>query len=146
VYRATVEARFERESQIAGFLKGRDEYLHSFAVLERLLHEYPAESYIATATYSLAGEVYGIAETAAGSEKLKKANVTRVNLLAANIHMFDHFLSTWPNDPAADAAAFSMANSYLDLEQFEPAIARCHKFAERYPNSKLLDSFWYIIG
>ena len=146
VYRATVEARFERESQISGFLKGQDEHLDSFAVMERLFQEYPAESYIATATYALAGEVYGIAESAAGSEKLKKAGVTRVDLIAANIHMLDHFLSTWPNDPAADTAAFSMANSYLDLEQFESAINRSHKFAERYPESKLVDSFWYVIG
>lgn len=146
VYRATVEARFERESQIAGFLTAREEFLRSFAVMERLLHEFPAESYIATATYSLAGEVYGIAGNAAGNEKLKAANVTRVDLIAANIHMFDHFLSTWPNDPAADAAAFSMANSYLDLEQFEAAISRSNQFAERYPQSKLLDSFWYVIG
>lgn len=146
VYRATVEARFERESQIAGFLKGRNEFLHAFSVLERLLHEYPAESYIATATYSLAGEVYGIAESAGSNPKLKEAGVTRIDLIAANIHMLDHFLSTWPDDPAADAASFTMANSLLDLEQYEAAIARCRKFAERYPQSKLLDSFWYVIG
>ncbi len=146
VYRATVEARFERESQIAGFLTAREEFLRSFAVMERLLHDYPAESYIATATYALAGEVYGIAETAPSHAKLKAANVTRVDLIATNIHMFDHFLSTWSNDPAADAAAFSMANSYLDLEQFEAAISRSNQFAERYPDSKLLDSFWYVIG
>ncbi len=146
VYRATVEARFERESQIAGFLKARNEFLHSFAVMERLLHEYPAEAYVATATYALAGEVYGSAKSAAANEKLKKANVTRVNLIAANIQMFDHFLSTWPKDPAADEAAFSMANSYLDLEQFKAVIARCRQFVLRYPQSKLRDSFWYIIG
>ncbi len=146
VYRATVEARFERESQIAGFLTARNEFLHSVEVLERLLRDYPAESYIATATYALAGEVYGMAESAKDNEKLKQAGVTRVDLIAANIHMLDHFLSTWPNDPAADVAAFSMANSYLDLEQYQPAISRCEKFAERYPQSQLLDSFWYVIG
>ncbi|MCA9067790.1 MAG: tetratricopeptide repeat protein, partial [Planctomycetaceae bacterium] len=146
VYRATVEARFERESQIAGFLKGRNEFLNAFSVLERLLHEYPAESYIAINTYALAGEVYGIAESAGSNPKLKEAGVTRIDLIAANIHMLDHFLSTWPDDPAADAASFTMANSLLDLEQFEAAIARCRKFAERYPKSKLLDSFWYVIG
>jgi len=77
---------------------------------------------------------------------LRKAGVTRVELIAASVQMLDAFLSTWPTDPAADQAAFSLANALLDLEKFVPAIERCTKYAERYPDSKLLDSFWYIIG
>ncbi|MGE5195450.1 MAG: alpha-2-macroglobulin family protein, partial [Deltaproteobacteria bacterium] len=50
VYRATAEGNFMRESQIAGFLDERGEFLRSVQVMERLLREYPAESYIATAT------------------------------------------------------------------------------------------------
>lgn len=146
VYRATAEASFLRESQIAGFLDERGEFLRSVQVMERLLHEYPAESYIATATYALSQEVYGKAPEAAQNQKLRDANVTRVDLLATAIHMLDHFLSTWPSDPAADQASFSLANALLDMEQFAAAVARCKKFAERYPASKLLDSFWYIIG
>ena len=146
VYRATAEGSFMRESQIAGFLDERGEFLRSVQVMERLLREYPAESYIATATYALAQEVYGKAPEAAGNPKLREANITRVDLISSAIHMFDHFLSTWPTDPAADQASFALANSLLDLEQYQAAIQRCGTFAERYPDSKLLDSFWYVIG
>ncbi|MCH7988231.1 MAG: tetratricopeptide repeat protein [Planctomycetes bacterium] len=146
VFRATVEASFQRESRIAGFLDARGEFLRSVEVMEQLLRQYPAESYIATATYSLAGEVYGKGLEAASNKKLREANLSKVDLIAAAIGMLDHFLSTWPGDPAADQAAFSMANAYLDLEQYEAVITRCEQFSERYPESKLLDSFWYVIG
>ena len=53
------------------------------------------------------------------------------------------FLTAHPNDPAADQAAFSLANALLDLERYEEAIDKCRKFAERYPKSDDLDGFWY---
>jgi uncharacterized protein YfaS (alpha-2-macroglobulin family)/outer membrane protein assembly factor BamD (BamD/ComL family) len=146
VYRATAEGNFMRESQIAGFLDERGEFLRSVQVMERLLREYPAESYIATATYSLSQEVYGKAAEAPTNVKLREAGVTRVDLIAASIHMLDHFLSTWATDPAADQASFALANALLDLEQYQTAIKRSSTFAQRYPDSKLLDSFWYVIG
>ena len=146
VFRSTIEAAFQRESRIAGFLDDRGEFLRSVQVMERLLANYPGESYIATATYSLAQEVYGKASEVAQNKKLRDAGLTKAGLISANIRMLDHFLSTWPKDPAVDQAAFSMANSYLDLENFDGAIKRCDKFAARYPKSKLLDSFWYVIG
>ncbi|MAG92463.1 MAG: hypothetical protein CMJ48_01750, partial [Planctomycetaceae bacterium] len=146
VFRATVEGRFQRESQIAGFLTARGEFLRSVQVVEELLRQYPAEPYVAIAAHSLAGEVYGKAAAAAADEKLRKAKITRVDLIAASIHLLDHFLATWPTDPAADQASFAMASAYLDLEQYDEVIARCGKFAQRYPQSKLFDSFWYVIG
>ncbi|RPI77141.1 MAG: tetratricopeptide repeat protein, partial [Planctomycetaceae bacterium] len=146
VYRATAEASFLRENQIAGFLDGRGEFLRSVQVVERLLREYPPEAYVATATYSLAQEIQGKAAEVAAQPKLKAAGVTRVDLIVAAIHMLDHFLSNWPNDPAADQVAFAMANGFLELEQYKPAIERCTRFAELYSDSKLLDSFWYVIG
>ena len=39
-----------------------------------------------------------------------------------------------------------MANALLDLDQFEAAITRCQEYADRYPESRLRDSYWYIIG
>ena len=146
VYRMTVQGSFERESQVAGFLDERGEFLRSVKVLEDLLADYPAESYIATATYALAQEVYRQAATAAENEGLKTAGVTRVHLIAAAIRMLDHFVTTWSEDPAADQASFALANALLDLEQYETAVARSEEYAERYPDSRLLDSYWYIIG
>jgi tetratricopeptide (TPR) repeat protein len=114
--------------------------------MERLLHEYPAESYVATATFALAGELHTKAPAAKTNQKLRDASITRVDLIDTAIHMYDHMLSTWPRDPASDQASFALANALLDLDQYKSAIQRCGQFAERYPESKLLDSFWYVIG
>jgi alpha-2-macroglobulin len=146
VYRATAEAGFQRESQIVGFLDQRGEFLRSVQVMERLLREYPAESYVAIAAYALSQEVYGKAPEAAANETLRNAGLTRIDLIAASARMLDAFLSTWPNDPAADQAGFAMATALLDMGQFEKSAQRAAEFAKRYPNSQLLDSFWYIIG
>ncbi|MFN0055173.1 MAG: tetratricopeptide repeat protein, partial [Planctomycetales bacterium] len=146
VYRATAEASFLRENQIAGFLDERGEFLRSVQVVERLLRDYPAEAYVAIATYALSQELYGKAPEAGANPKLREAQVTRVDLIAASIHILEHFLSTWPTDPAADQASFAIANALLDLEQYPAAIDRSSRFAARYPDSKLLDSFWYVIG
>ena len=146
VYRATVQGSFERESQVAGFLNGRGEFLRSVQVLEDLLRDYPAEAYLAVSTYALAQEVYRKAPEAKDDPKLKEAGLTRVHLIDAAIQMLDHFVSTFPNDPAADQASFATASALLDLDRYEAAIARCGSYADRYPKSRLLDSFWYIIG
>jgi tetratricopeptide (TPR) repeat protein len=114
--------------------------------MERLLREYPAEAYVAIAAYSLSQEVYGKAPEANTNEGLRKAGLTRVDLIGASVRMLDAFLSTWPNDPAADQAGFSLATALLDLGRFPEAAERSAAFARRYPNSQLLDSFWYIIG
>ena len=76
--------------------------------MEQLLKQYPAESYVATATYSLAGEVYGKGLEAASNQKLREAKISKVDLIAAAIGMLDHFLSTWPGDPAADQAGLEV--------------------------------------
>ncbi|GAA4459983.1 tetratricopeptide repeat protein [Novipirellula rosea] len=146
VYRATVQASFERESQVAGFLNERGEFVRSVQVMERLLHDYPAEAYVATATYALAQETYRRAAKASEDAKLKSAEITRVHLIHAAIKMLDNFVTTWPKDPADDQASFALATALIDLEQFEFAIDRCDKYAQRYSQSRLLDSFWYMIG
>ncbi|HSG70852.1 MAG TPA: tetratricopeptide repeat protein, partial [Planctomycetaceae bacterium] len=146
VYRATVQGSFERESQVAGFLNARGEFFRSVQVLEDLLRDYPAESYLAVSTYALAQEVYRKAPHAKDDPKLKEAGLTRVHLIDNAIHMLDHFVSTFPNDPAADQASFATASALLDLDKYQAAIDRCQQYAVRYPSSRLLDSFWYIIG
>lgn len=146
VFRATIESAFERENQIAGFLTGQNEFVRSVEVVERLLHEFPAESYIAVATFALAGEVYSKAAEVAADVKLKEAGITGVDLIATSIRIHDHLLSTWPTDPASDRVSFSLASAVLDLKQHDQVIKRCGDFAKRYPESDLLDSFWYLIG
>ncbi|MFK8114594.1 MAG: tetratricopeptide repeat protein [Rubripirellula sp.] len=146
VYRATVEGSFERESQVAGFLNARGEFVRSVQAMERLLRDYPAESYLATATYALAQETYRRAAKVNEDARLKSAGLTRVHLIDAAVNMLDHFVTAWPQDPANDQASFALATALIDLEQYAAAIQRSEQYAQRYPQSRLLDSFWYMIG
>ncbi|HZZ71655.1 MAG TPA: tetratricopeptide repeat protein [Pirellulales bacterium] len=146
VFRATLESSFERESNVAGFLDSQGEFLRSTDVMSRLLIEYPPEPYVAAATYALAQRVYAKAPQAAADPKLREKKINRVDLVQRALGMLDHFLIAYPEDPAADQASFSMANALLELKAYKEAIARCEKFAQRYPHSEFLDSFWYVIG
>ena len=58
VFRATVESSFSREGAVASFLESQGEFLRSVDCMGRLLQEYPPESYIAAADYSLAQRIY----------------------------------------------------------------------------------------
>jgi alpha-2-macroglobulin len=146
VYRATTEGSFGRESAVAGFLEGEGEFLRSVTVMNRLLAEYPPEPYVAAATFALSQRVYAYAPQAATDQKLRAKKINRVDLIAQALAMVDHFLSEYPNDPAADQAAFSEANALLELKAYKEVIARATKFAARYPTSNYLDSFWYIVA
>ncbi|MHC4180262.1 MAG: tetratricopeptide repeat protein, partial [Planctomycetota bacterium] len=146
IFRATVESSFMRESGVAGFLESQGEFARSVEVMGRLLQEYPPEGYIASATYALAQRVYAKAPEAAGDEKLRKQKINRVDLVKRAWTMLESFLTAYPEDPAADQAAFSAANALLELEDYQQAIAACNQYATRYPTSDLLDSYWYVIG
>ena len=146
VYRATTESSFGRESAVAGFLEGQGEFLRSVSVMNRLLAEYPPEPYVAAATFALSQRVYAYAPQAATDQKLRAKKINRVDLIAQALAMVDHFLSEYPDDPAADQAAFSEANALLELKAYKEVIARATKFAARYPASNYLDSFWYIVA
>ena len=146
VFRATVENSFIRENGVAGFLESQGEFLRSVDFMNRLLAEYPPEPYVAAATFSLAQRVYAKAPQAADDVKLRDKKITRVDLVQLALRMLDHFLTTYPEDPAADQAAFSLANAMLELKQFQQVIAAATRFAERYKESDYLDSFWYIVA
>ncbi len=146
VFRATVESSFMREARVAGFLQSQGEFARSVEVMARLLREYPPEGYVAAANYALAQGVYAKAPEAAGDPALRKAGLNRVELTRRAWSMLEAFLTEYPDDPAADQAAFAAASTLLDLERFDDAAGACARYAERYPKSELLDSFWYMIG
>ena len=146
VFRATVEGRFMRETHVAGFLDAQGEFLRSVDVMGRLLREYPAEPYIAAATFALAQRVYAKAPQAAEDPKLRQQKVNRVDLIRRAWAMLEGFLTAWPDDPAADQAAFAAANALLETRASAEAARAAQRYAQRYPQSELLDSFWYILG
>jgi len=146
IFRATVESSFFRESGVAGFLDGQGEFLRSVDVMGRLLREYPPEAYVAAATYALAQRVYAKAPGAGEDPKLREKKVNRVDLVRRAWRMLEGFLTAHPDDPAADQAAFAAANALLEMKSYDQAAAACNRYADRYKQSDLLDSYWYIIG
>jgi hypothetical protein len=145
-FRGSVEGRFMKELSAGGFLESQDEFLRSVAFVDRLLQEYPSEGYAANAAFSLAQRVYSKAAEAAGSQRLRAARITRIDLVRQAAAMLDDFLTVFPEDPAADQAAFARANALLEMNAYQEAVAACNRYADRYPRSDLLDSFWYLIG
>ena len=146
VFRATVESNFARESEVAGFLQSQGELLRSVEAMSGLLRNYPPEGYVAAATYALAQQVSAKAPEAATDAKLRQQKVNRVDLLRRAWTMLEGFLTAWPDDPAADQAAFASASTLLDLKAYREAAAACDRYAKRYAQSDLVDSYWYIIG
>ena len=144
VFRATVESSFVNENAVAGFLEAQGEFLRSVDVMNRLLAEYPPEPYVAATTYALAQRVYAKAPQAAADPKLREKKINRVVLVQQALAMLDHFLTMYPEDPAADQAAFSLANALLELKAHKEVIERVTAYAKRYKDSEYLDSYWYI--
>ena len=101
---------------------------------------------MAAAQYALAQRVYAYAPQAAADQKLRDKKITRVHLVQEALAMLDQFLTSYPEDPAADQASFSLANALLELKAYREAIAQCELYAERYPKSDYLDSYWYVVG
>ncbi len=146
VFRATVESSFARESEVAGFLQSQGELLRSVETMSGLLRNYPPEGYVAAATYALAQQVAAKAPEAANDPKLRQAKINRVDLLHRAWTMLEGYLTAWPDDPSADQAAFASASTLLELKAYHESAAACDRYAKRYVQSSLVDSFWYIIG
>ena len=103
---------------MAGFLESQGEFVRSVDLMNRLLAEYPPEPYVAAAIRLAGTRVYAKAPQAAGDAKLREKKITRIDLVAAGLAMLDQFLTTYPEDPAADQAAFSLANALLELKAY----------------------------
>lgn len=144
IFRATLESRFVADSNVAGFLDDQKEFLRSLEVMNRLLAEYPPEPYTAAARYALAQRIY--AKAGENDPQLRKARINRIHLVNLAWEMLDRFLTAFPEDPAADQAAFAAANALLEGQFYEQAAASAARYAQRYPKSPLVDSFWYMIG
>ena len=56
----------------------------------------------------------------------------------------ESLLTAFPREASSDQAAFAAANTLLDRKQFAEAGRAAGAYARRYPQSSLLDSFWYV--
>jgi hypothetical protein len=144
VYRAAVEGNFTRETGLPGFLEEQGEFLRSVAAMARLLREYPPEAYVGAAEFALAQRVYAKAPEAAGDASLRRQKVDQAALVRRAWRMLEEFLTGWPTDAAADRAAFAAATALVELKDYSQAADAAAAYARRFPQSELLDSFWYL--
>jgi len=144
VFRATVEANFMIESQVAGYLTDNGHIVRSMTVMEDLLHDTPQESYASIAQYALATDIYANAKTAAASEVAKRQKHGHVYFMQKSLQMLEQFLTMHPEDPSASEAAFALASGLTELDQFQKTIQACERYERRYPESKFLSSYWYL--
>ena len=118
--------------------------------MSRILREYPPEPYVASARYALAQQVYAkgdaLVDDAALRAKFRKQAITRIDLVQQALKMLESFVTSYPEDPAADEAAFSLASALLELKQYQTAMEASQQYAQRYPESSFVESYWYTAG
>ncbi len=146
VFRAAVEGAFTREGGVAGVLLGMGKRVPSAHVLWCLLNEYPPEPYVATAHLALAQQIADWAPEAARDPQLRAAGLQSSDLITAAWQMQEGFLTEYPLAPTADQAAFAAANALLESKEFARAAKATERYAARYPDSELLDDFWFMAG
>jgi tetratricopeptide (TPR) repeat protein len=74
----------------------------------------------------------------------RKSLVTKLDILKETVAMLSQFLTLYPEDTLADDATFSMANAFLDLQDFPTVVRLCQAGIKRYPESDYLSSFQYV--
>ena len=146
VFRAAVEGAFTREGGVAGVLLGLGKRLPSARVMRRLLCEYPPEPYVATAHLALAQQIAAWASVAAEDPQLRAAGIDAADVTAAAWRMQEDFLTEFPLAPTADQASFAAASALLEAKDFARAAVASQRYAARYPDSELLDDFWFMAG
>ena len=65
-------------------------------------------------------------------------------MLGETVRLLDRFLTLHPVSPLADDAAFSTANAFLDLQDFDRVIELSEIYRERYADSVFTSSFQYM--
>jgi len=144
VYRATAAASFDRESRVAGMLNEEGEFEASVEFMRNLALTYPDVPTTELALYNLSQYLYEKAGQLESDEALKKAGVTKQQLIERAAQQIQAFLALYPENVVCDEASFSLANAWVELEQFDRAIQWCSGLPARYPDSPFQDDFEYI--
>jgi len=154
VYKATIDASFVNDSNVSAVLQDEGQFLPSIDFMENLWQKYPNTPQISSAYFALSQALYSKMDEAeqlgkAASTKLMRSKwderkITKLDILKETVVMLSQFLTLYPEDTLADDAAFSMANAFLDLEDYPTAVNLCRSNTKRYPESDYLSSFQYV--
>lgn len=161
VFRATIDASFVSDSNISAVLEDAGQFLGSIDYQEDLWREYPDTAQVTSAYFAISQALYQKAprahEMAEQARQLALARgedpneieemPSKVDMLEETIRILSEFLTLYPTNPLADDAAFSTANAFLDLKQYETVIELCEGYRERFADSEQYASgFQYMIA
>jgi uncharacterized protein YfaS (alpha-2-macroglobulin family)/TolA-binding protein len=160
VYKATIDASFVNDSNVSAVLQDEGQFLSSIDFQKNLWLQYPDTPQVTSAYFALSQALYSKAPEA---EQLSKAlltqhatrntqyasdtsrqQITKLDILKETVAMLSQFLTLYPEDTLADDATFSMANAFLDLQDFPTTVRLCQAGIKRYPESDYLSSFQYV--
>ncbi|MFQ6039969.1 MAG: MG2 domain-containing protein [Candidatus Poribacteria bacterium] len=153
VYKATIDASFVNDSNVSAVLQDEGQFLSSIDFQKHLWLQYPDTPQVISSYFALSQALYSKASEA---EQLSRTlltqhafdspqrQITKIEMLKETIAMLSQFLTLYPEDALADDATFSMANLFLDLEDFPTAVSLCQAGIKRYPKSDYLNSFQYV--
>ncbi|MGE0710543.1 MAG: tetratricopeptide repeat protein [Planctomycetota bacterium] len=154
VFRATIDASFLSDSQIASVLADQGQELGAVDFQEALWWHYPDSAQVAASLFATSQRLYELAPEArrlAKEPRLPLPGVegerkppTRVSLLARAIETLRAFLAHHPQSPLADDAAFSLANAFLDLKRYQDVVTLTQRSLTVYPDSDFAGSFRYM--
>ncbi len=158
VYKATIDASFINDSNVSAVLEDEGQFLSSIDFQENLWREYPDSPQVTSSYFALSQAIYSkvpeVSQLAKAerqipllkdqSEPVSTRKITKLDLLKETVLMLAQFLTLYPGDPLADDACFSMANVFLDLEDFSTVVKLCRAAQKRYPKSEYLTSFQYV--
>ncbi|MCY2929560.1 MAG: hypothetical protein NTV86_08720 [Planctomycetota bacterium] len=156
VFRATIDASFVKDANVSAVLEEEGQFLGSLDYQEDLWREYPDTPEVAQAYFALSQVLYQKAPEAAQLAKQAIRNArakgraapgrlpNRVDMLKEAIVLLREFMTLYPTNPLADDAAFSMANAYLDLKQYQAVVDLCTGFKTLFPKSEFEGGFQYM--
>ncbi|MCF7854144.1 MAG: tetratricopeptide repeat protein [Candidatus Pacebacteria bacterium] len=144
VFRATIDASFVSDSNVSAILQDEGRFIGSVDYQERLWREYPDAAPVASSYFALSQALYNKAPQAHTLPREDGHALSRIDMLTRATDILTEFLTLYPTDPLADDAAFSVANAYLDLENYPLVVTLSKRFVDRYLESPMVSSFQYM--
>lgn len=154
VFRATIDSSFINDASLSAILEDQGQFIGGIEYMERICREYPDTPQVVASTFALSQQLYDKAPKAHELEAEqnrrnrgkddKKESFDRISLLKQSLDHLHRFLTLYPNEPLADDAAFSMANAYFALEDYEMVVRAAEGFRKVYPKSTFVTSFQYM--
>ncbi|MEM7478947.1 MAG: hypothetical protein AAF483_28525, partial [Planctomycetota bacterium] len=167
VFQAAIQSSFLNDAKLSAVLEDQGQYLGSVQYQEDLWFEYPDSADVSTAFFALSQSLFQKApeakSIAAREQRLRlreappqeqdsdihdgtaeQMEPEKVAMLEQSRELIHRFLTLYSTDPLADDAAFSEANVFFALKDYENVVDRSVAGAQRHADSELKTSFEYM--